>query len=267
MGNLGVNVNENYMYKSVITIPHVIKVVSSFLKGYREEYADDLLNGPQVIIGIDSLDMLSTEQELEHFEKGDNSSDQGLRAKQLKQMLRQFVQAIKDLNVAMVVTGQVYRAKQEQILQGEGVWIVNEAIRYALSQITLLKKLKLKDKEKEILGFRMIAEGFKTRFTKPFQTVEVEVPYDTGIDPLSGLKDCLVGLGVLEKAGNRWQLVGTDDPFFEKDIADHAENLLVKAEAMSNEYVKAGATDAEVDTDVDSAEDMKAKRKKAASKK
>ena len=50
------------------------------------------------------------------------------------------------------------------------------AIRYSLSQILLITKLKLKDdKESAVSGIRMKVEGFKTRFTKPFQKVTVEV--------------------------------------------------------------------------------------------
>lgn len=261
MTKIGVDVENNYLYKSVTTIPQVIKVVSTFLKGYDAEYGNDP-NAPQVFIAIDSLDMLSTESELEHFTKGDSSSDQGLRAKQLKQMLRQFVQAIKGKNVAMAVTAQVYQATAQQILAGEGVWVVNQAIRYALSQIVLLTKLKLKDENKDITGIRMKAEGFKTRFTKPFQSVTVEVPYDTGMDPLSGLLEVALSLNVIEKKGSRYSFVGEDDTWFAKDIANYAEKILVKAETMGNAFLKASVSDTDVDSNqVEKSSDTKARRK------
>lgn len=268
MRNIGVKVDDKtqYDYKSVITIAHVVKTVSSFLKLYRNAYGDNLAAAPRVIIAIDSLDMLSTDAEHEHFTKGEQSSDQGLRAKQLKQMLRQFVQAIKDLNVSIVCTHQVYRAKAEQILAGEGVWIVNDAIRYALSQIILLKKLKLKNKEKtDVVGIRMIAEGFKTRFTRPFQTSEIEIPYETGIDALSGLAETLLSLKVIEKRGSRLAIVGTDTTFFEKDIAEHATELLTKGEALSNKFVKVVAEEDDEGED-ESDETLKERRKARAAK-
>jgi recombination protein RecA len=258
MSKIGVNVHDNYMYKSVTTIPQVIKVVSSFIKGYTAEYGD-ADDAPPIFIAIDSLDMLSTESEAEHFAKGDSSSDQGLRAKQLKQMLRQFVQAIKGKNIAMAVTAQVYQATAQQILAGEGVWVVNQAIRYALSQIILLTKLKLKDDKKEVTGIRMKVEGFKTRFTKPFQTVTVEVPYDTGMDPLSGLLEAAVNLGVVEKRGSRYAYVGDEKTWYEKDM--DAKEILTRAEALSNVYLSTKVDPDEIDKDQVDKVSMKAKRK------
>lgn len=228
MGKIGVDVTDKYVYKSVTTIPQAIKVISTFIKGYAAEYGsrDD---APRVLIVLDSLDMLSTESELEHFQKGENSSDQGLRAKQLKQMLRQFVQAIKGKNIAMVVTGQVYQATAQQLLAGEGKWIVNAAIRYALSQIILLTRLKLKDANKDVTGIRMSAEGFKNRFALPFQSVEIYVPYETGIDPISGLLETAVAQNVVLKRGSRYVLASDGDTaptWYEKDMAPLVPRIL-----------------------------------------
>lgn len=218
--------NEKYIYKSVTTIGHVTKVVSSFINGYTAEYGTDP-NAPRVLIVIDSLDMLSTDTEVEHFAKGDQSSDQGLRAKQLKLMLRQFVQSIKNKNITMIVTGQVYQATAQQIMEGEGKWIINQAIRYALSHIMLLTKLKLKDdKTKAVEGVRIKVEAFKTRFTKPFQTTTVEVPYETGIDPLSGLLDVAVSIGIVVKKGSRYSLVGDDASWYSSAIGDYATRIM-----------------------------------------
>jgi hypothetical protein len=179
-------------------------------------------------------------------------------------MLRQFVQNIKGLNVSMVITGQVYAATQAQILQGEGVWVVNQAIRYALSQIVLLKKLKLKDENKDVSGIRMIAEGFKTRFTKPYQTVEIEIPYDKGIDPLSGLKDAFISLGVIEKRGSRLALPGSSDTFYERDLPKYVDDLLLKAEALSKKFISVPVDDKEIDPQQNIPGELKGRRADAA---
>ena len=178
MSAIGVDVENNYLYKGVTTIPQVTKIVSSFLARYKEQVGEDK-DAPQVLIMIDSLNMLMTETELEHFDKGVQKGDQGQKNKQLKQMLQAFVQAIKHLNVAIICTSQVY--KNQDILNGEGVWIVSDAVKYSASQNILIQKRKLKDDSKgakagDFSGVRMICEGYKTRFTKPFQKVEIEVP-------------------------------------------------------------------------------------------
>ena len=191
--------------------------------------------------------MLITETEQDHYEKGVQKGDQGQKNKQLKQMLRTFVQDIKRLNVTMVVTSQVY--KNQDVLNGEGLWIISDAVKYSASQIVLLSKLKLKDKtDNAVSGIRMKAEGNKTRFTKPFQTVVVEVPYETGMDPYSGLLETAIELGVVEKKGSRYSIVGEADSWYSKDIATFAEKILLSCEAKTNAFLKANP-DAEVDED------------------
>ena len=189
--------------------------------------------------------MLMTDTEVEHFSKGNTKGDQGQRNKQLKAMLRTFVQTIKRLNVSMVVTDAVYR--NQDVRNGEGVWVVKDAIRYSLSQVILLTKLKLKgDDASDVRGIRMKCEGYKTRFAKPFQKIVIEVPYDTGMDPYSGLVEVACELGIIEKKGARYLVVGEETSWYAKDIAGKVENILASAEKM-NEAFLLGTGVADVD--------------------
>ena len=43
----------------------------------------------------------------------------------------------------------------------------------------------------------------KTRFNKPFESVQVKIPYEAGMDPYSGLVDLCEKKGLLVKEGNR----------------------------------------------------------------
>lgn len=238
-----------YMPVQVVTIPQVIKIVSSYIKGYRREYGDGV-DAPKVLIAIDSCDMLQTETEADKYEKGDANADQGQHPKQIKQMLKTFVGDVKGLNISMIVTKQVYAASRDQLMQGEGAWVVNGAIRYSLSQIILITKLKLKGESAEagIAGIRMKCEAFKTRFTKPYQTVTVEVPYDTGMNPLSGLSDVAVGLGVLKKAGSYVYIDGEEkNKWYARDIAQHADRIIEKCNEKSNVFLQISKEDAELE--------------------
>lgn len=258
MTAIGVDITHNYKYVSVLTIPQVSKIVSSFIKGYRDEYSDDS-TAPQVVIVIDSLDMLMTESEKEHYEKGETAGDQGQQAKQLKAMLRTFLQDIKHLNISIIVTKQVYKAKQDQLLLGEGSWVVNDAIRFSCSQIVLLTKLKLKGASLgEVLGIRMKCEGFKTRFAKPFQTVTIEVPYDTGMDKFSGLLDVALNLGVVERRGGWYVLAGCEDKWRAKDMEQHADIIISKCENVGRAYLTADTS--QYDEDGGEQESPKSKR-------
>ena len=237
---IGVDTDNNYTYVSVDTIPQVEKVVSSFLKGYKAEYGDDP-DAPQVLIVADSLDMLITETQADNFDKGVTKGDQGQRNKQLKSMLRNFVQAIKNYNIAMVVTDQVYR--NQDVMNGEGVWMVKDAVKYSLSQILMLTKLKLKDTgSRDVKGIRMKVEGYKTRFTQPFQTVTVEVPYETGMDPYNGLLEAAVGMDLVKKGGS-WYTFG-DHKFQQKNFtSEQADELLKLCEQQEDLFLEAVVAD------------------------
>jgi hypothetical protein len=42
----------------------------------------------------------------------------------------------------------------------------------------------------------------KTRYAKPFESVQVKIPYEEGMNPYSGLVDLFEGKGLLAKEGN-----------------------------------------------------------------
>lgn len=258
MTDIGVNVNENYTYASVTTIAKATAVISGFIKHYKKEWGSDV-DAPQVLIALDSLDMLLTETELENYEKGVQKGDQGQRNKQLKAMLRSFVQDIKNLNIAMIVTSQVY--KNQDMLNGEGTWIVSDAVKYSASQIILLNKLKLKDTGSSVVkGINMKCEGYKTRFTKPFQKVTIEVPYEEGMDPYSGLKDTAIAMNIIEKAGSRYRIVGEEQTWYERDIGEVAERIINAIESQRDAYL-ATQGEEEIDMDVETTEDTSNRRK------
>ena len=258
MEAIGVDVHNDYSYAEVNTIPGVTKVVAKFITNYVNEHKDDA-TAPRALIVIDSLDMLMTDTEQDHFASGVTKGDQGQRNRQLKAMLRTFVHAIKHLNIAIVVTSQVYQ--NQDILNGEGKWIVSDAVKYACSQIILIQKRKLKDESKgakvgDFAGVRMICEGYKTRFTKPFQKVEIEVPYETGMDPYSGFVEVAEKVGIVQRKGNRYLIVGEDELWFSKDVAEHASRIIAKFDEQESVFL-----DADVEVEGPDEPSAKAKRK------
>jgi recombination protein RecA len=79
---------------------------------------------------------------------------------------------------------------------------------YASSIVVAMKKLKLKEDEdgnkvSDVLGIRSACKIMKTRYAKPFESVQVKIPYSTGMAPTSGLVDMFEKMGVLSKVGNK----------------------------------------------------------------
>lgn len=234
---IGVNTEDNYQYLDVTSFAQVIKLVSSFISSYRDEYSKDLANAPKIVILIDSIANLMTESEVNIYKKGEMRADQGLHAKTAKAMLKSLVQDIKRLNVSVVVTGHARAATQDEImLKGEGAWVCNEAFRFALSQILLVTKLRLKDKTSgDFTGITLKATGFKSRFTKIWQSAKIDVPYDEGINKYSGLLEAAEGLGVVKRAGSWYNIVGTDAKFQSKSIDEYGEQIVSLMESKSGD--------------------------------
>jgi hypothetical protein len=83
---------------------------------------------------------------------------------------------------------------------------------YASSIVIAMKKLKLKEDEAgnkitEVRGIRAACKVMKTRYAKPFESVQVKIPYDTGMDPYSGLVDLFEKQGVIVQSGNRLKYI------------------------------------------------------------
>jgi hypothetical protein len=86
---------------------------------------------------------------------------------------------------------------------------------YASSIVVAMKKMKLKEDEdgnkiSEVMGIRAGCKVMKTRYAKPFEGVQVKIPYETGMNPYSGLTDLAEKKGLLKKDGNRLMFVTSD---------------------------------------------------------
>jgi RecA/RadA recombinase len=194
---IGVDISEDGLtYFQVTTIEDVNRICSEFFQAYIKAYGKNNSDGPKILLVIDSLAMLSTTTEFDNYAKdGTIKSDQGIRAKRSKSMLRMIVGSIARLPIACICTDHVY---PQDIMLGDGAWAITNSTKYSSSIIGLVTKLKLKD-EKDVIGVRMRFETYKSRFARLGTKIELEVPYNTGMSPFSGLVDMLVDMGVIAK--------------------------------------------------------------------
>ncbi len=208
---LGVDTSEDKLLKlNMAMIDDVGKTISVFMKDYREM---DEKDRPKVLFVIDSLGMLMTPTEVNQFEAGDMKGDMGRKAKALKALVTNCVNMFGSHNVGMVVTNHTYASQDmfdpdDKISGGAG-------FIYASSIVVAMKKLKLKEDEdgnktSEVNGIRAACKVMKTRYAKPFEGVQVKIPYETGMDPYSGLFDMFEKWGILEKSGNRYKYIDSN---------------------------------------------------------
>jgi hypothetical protein len=116
-------------------------------------------------------------------------------------------------NVGLVCTNHTYASQDmfdpdDKISGGQG-------FIYASSIVVAMRKLKLKEDEDgnkvtDVMGIRAACKVMKTRYAKPFEGVQVKIPYEQGMSPYSGLVDLAEKKGMLKKDGNRLAFTTSD---------------------------------------------------------
>ncbi len=206
---LGVDTSEEKLLKlNMAMIDDVAKTINEFMKEYKA-----MEERPKVLFIIDSLGMLLTPTDVNQFEAGDLKGDMGRKPKALTALVRNCVNMFGSANVGLVATNHTYASQDmfdpdDKISGGQG-------FIYASSIVVAMKKLKLKEDEdgnkiSEVKGIRAACKIMKTRYAKPFESVQVKIPYETGMNPYSGLVDLAEGKGMLKKDGNRLSYVTSD---------------------------------------------------------
>jgi recombination protein RecA len=201
---LDVDTSEEKLLKlNMSMIDDVAKTISTFMTDYKAMPDEDR---PKVLFVIDSLGMLLTPTDVDQFNKGDMKGDMGRKPKALTSLVRNTVNMIGSHNVGLVCTNHTYASQDmfdpdDKISGGQG-------FIYASSIVVAMKKLKLKEDEdgnkiSEVRGIRAGCKVMKTRYAKPFEGVQVKIPYETGMNPYSGLLELFEAKGVINKSGNR----------------------------------------------------------------
>ncbi len=208
---LGVDTSEDKLLKlNMAMIDDLAKMINDFVKEYKTIPEEDR---PKVLFVIDSLGMLLTPTDVNQFEAGDLKGDLGRKPKALTALVRNCVNMFGSLNIGLVATNHTYASQDmfdpdDKISGGQG-------FIYASSIVVAMRKLKLKEDEdgnkiSEVKGIRAACKIMKTRYAKPFESVQVKIPYETGMNPYSGLVDLFEGKGLLEKEGNSLKYTLTD---------------------------------------------------------
>ena len=215
--DLGVDTSDSKLLKlSMAMIDDVAKTISTFMSDYKA-----LANGerPKVLFVIDSLGMLLTPTDVNQFDAGDMKGDMGRKPKALTALVRNCVNMFGSYNVGLVCTNHTYASQDmfdpdDKISGGQG-------FVYASSIVVAMKKLKLKEDEDgnkitDVMGIRAACKVMKTRYAKPFEGVQVKIPYETGMSPYSGLTDLIEKKAMLKKEGNSLVFTTSDGEIIKK---------------------------------------------------
>jgi recombination protein RecA len=205
---------EKLLRISVSMIDDVAKTMSDFMKDYKANYADlpyDQM--PKMMFVIDSLGMLLTPTDVDQFQKGDMKGDMGRKPKALTSLVRNMVNQLAPYPIALIATNHTYASQDmfdpdDKISGGQG-------FIYASSIVVAMRKLKLKEDEdgnkvSDVRGIRSACKVMKTRYSKPFESVQIKIPYESGMDVNSGLLDLFEAKGAVKKSGNKLEFCDPD---------------------------------------------------------
>jgi recombination protein RecA len=205
---LGVDTSPEKMLKlNMAMIDDVARTIHEFMKEYKTMPDGER---PKVLFVVDSLGMLLTPTDINQFEAGDLKGDMGRKPKALTALVRNCVNMFGSYNVGMVCTNHTYASQDmfdpdDKISGGQG-------FVYASSIVVAMKKLKLKEDEdgnkvSEVNGIRAACKIMKTRYSKPFETLQIKIPYETGMNPYSGLLELFEKKGLIVQQGNRLKYI------------------------------------------------------------
>ncbi len=190
-------------YQPIKTVTEFQTFVTNLLelvKKAKEDGAD-----PKILLILDSLEMLSTDKELNDAVSGKNAADMGAKAKELRKLFRVITLDLTAAKIPLVCTNHVYA--------GGGFFPTKESSGgdgpiFAMSVISFLSKAQLKEGNSTTkTGIIVTSNLKKSRFTIP-EPVKFHISFANGMNPYVGLQDfiswdaCGIGKGKLEEVVN-----------------------------------------------------------------
>lgn len=172
-----------------------IKIVDKVLEMDKSE------RKPMMIV-LDSLGMLSTNKEINDTAEGKDTRDM-TRAQLIKATFRVLTLKLGQAHIPMLLTNHTYDVVGAYIPTKEMGG--GSGLKYAASTIVYLSKKKDKDGT-DVVGNIIRCKLFKSRLTKENKQVEVQLNYDTGLNPYYGLVEIAVKHGIFKKLGTRIEL-------------------------------------------------------------
>ena len=198
---------------------------------FLDAVIENNLQGKFLII-IDSLGNLAASKEMDDARAGKDASDMGLRAKQLKSMLRVLTYRTAVAKTTIIFTNHEYSdpmAMYPSLIKnqsgGEGpVYMASLIVQLSFKREKNEKDFqdeKILAAAKSVGGITMHALTAKNRFTPPMLTTDIYLNYLTGLDKYSGLFDLALGLGVIQ--GEKTYTFGEQKLGWRKDFETNSE--------------------------------------------
>jgi recombination protein RecA len=150
-------------------------------------------------IAIDSIGGIERYKLAEDAIDGEVKADQGLLQKELKRVSKLCSNICKAQNSIIMASGHFYDKPSaygniEEIVGGKS-W------KHFSDILISLKKSKIKDKDKNVIGNEILAITLKNRYYPPFTEGVIEINYVGGLNQYAGMVDLAIKAGLLTRGG------------------------------------------------------------------
>lgn len=168
----------------------------------------------KLVIGLDSVGGIQRLKAYEDALKGDVKADQGLLQKDIKAMLKMYLNICIAQNSIGITTGHYYGDPNDQYtpekIGGGNAMRLLPSILVTLKKHVLYEFPNKKGKERgRIIGNEILATTIKNRMYPPFQDATVMIDYTEGVRPFAGLLDLAIKAEIVEQSG-AWYKIGDD---------------------------------------------------------
>jgi RecA/RadA recombinase len=196
-------------------------------KAYKiiEEYYKNSGKENKLFVALDSLGNLASEKELVDAEKEKSAADQGNNAKAQNSAFRVVSSLASQYDFPFVFTNHVYANigdmfAQRGVISGGAKSVYNSSvILYFERLVNKEEGVDIFGKEKKIdVGMKMKITTIKNREYKENISVCLNLRYDTGINPYSGLLDFAIRAGVIENKPRGYLITATGKTVYDADL-------------------------------------------------
>lgn len=195
--------NAEFCNRWGLDIDQVYYIYSPFISEIRAVLGQIRLTGEtDLIIGLDSVGGLDRLKQFEDAQKGEMKADQGLLQKEIRSMLKLFLNICIQQNSIGIATGHMYGSSQSNYDQIGG----GKAMKLFPSVLIQLYKRQIlenpEDRKSKVLGTEIDATTLKNRMYPPFQKATVQLNYLDGIQPYAGILDLAIQCGIIIQKGS-----------------------------------------------------------------
>lgn len=192
--------NERVIHEPIKNIEELKFRIMKYLDAEKEKDKENCIKkGDKVFIFIDSVGNLASKKEVEDAIKENAAADM-TRAKQLKSLWRILTPYLTMLDLPCVAINHTY---QTQEMYSKTVVSGGTGNMYSSDTIITVGRQQEKD-GKELTGYNFILCAEKSRFVREQSKIPLEVRFDGGINPFSGLLEIALHTGHVIKPKVGW---------------------------------------------------------------